>query len=78
MMKPLMYYTVLLLKWCVLNGTMHAFPMKFKLHRCYVPATSVQVYHIGLRHYSRASIALRLHQSSITVVFSDEILIDTL
>ena len=77
-MKPLTYCTVLLLKWCVLNGAMHAFPMEFKLHHCYVPATGVQVYHIGLLHCSRATIALRLHQSSVTVVFSDEIPIDVL
>jgi len=77
-MKPLMYYTVLLLKWCVLNGTMYAFPMEFKLHHYYVPATGVQVYHIELLHCSRATVALWLHQSSIVVVFSDEILIDVL
>ena len=77
-MKPLVYYTVLLLKWCVFYGTMHAFPMQFKLHHCYIPTIGVQVYHIGLLHCSRATIALRLHQSSIAVVFSDEILIDIL
>ena len=76
MMKPVMYYTVLLLKWCVLNGTMHASPMEFKLLHCYVPTTCVQVYHIGLLHCSRATVALRLHQSSIAIVFRDKILID--